>query len=159
MSLIGQLPLAAIRLLCKDIKVSERFYSEVLGLKRIDEEVTDEKNAHYDAGSVRLTLSENATKIEGQKSTSSGYLIFVVENSLEEVINDLTKRGVKFRSKKVLEDSTGKVAWFSDPDGNVIYLWQPPRRDSKNFRSVEGIVRHYESVSRALADLREEEAI
>ncbi len=51
----------------------------------------------------------------------------------------------------------GKAAWFNDPDGRVIYLWQPPSRDSKNFKGVETLVRHYESVSRALADLREEE--
>ncbi len=47
--------------------------------------------------------------------------------------------------------------WFSDPDGNLIYVWQPPHRESKNFKNVEPIVKHYELVSRALADLREDE--
>lgn len=46
---------------------------------------------------------------------------------------------------------------FADPDGNQLVLWQPPKRDSKNFKSVEPVVRHYELVSRALADLRAED--
>ena len=67
------------------------------------------------------------------------------------------KEGLKFKSRKIYEDSSGKAVWFSDPDGNVIYVWQPPHRGSKNFKDVEAIVRHYELVSRALADLREGE--
>jgi hypothetical protein len=49
----------------------------------------------------------------------------------------------------------GKTLWFTDPDGHVIYLWQPPRRESKNYDEVRSLVEHYESISRAVADLRE----
>ena len=81
----------------------------------------------------------------------------MVESSIDAVCSDLTKRGLKFRSKKIIDDSAGKAAWFNDPDGRVIYLWQPPNRDSKGYKDVETLVRHYESVSRTLADLREGE--
>jgi catechol 2,3-dioxygenase-like lactoylglutathione lyase family enzyme len=153
MSLIGQLPIAAIRLSCKNIEESKRFYGEVLGLREIEHE-SDNGGVHYDVGNIRLTLAE----AKGEAKTApSSQLIFLVENAIDVVCADLTKRGVKFRSKKIVSDSAGKAAWFSDPDGNVIYLWQPPKRDTKDFREVEGIVRHYESISRALADLREED--
>ena len=164
MSLIGQLPLAAMWLSCKSLEESKRFYRDVLGLHIIDE---DEKGGgiHFDLGNIRLSLiSKPPVKGNGESSgagklSSSDQLVFVVETAIDAVFQDLTKRGVKFRSKKILEDSMGKAAWFNDPDGRVIYLWQPPHRESKSYKDVETLVRHYESVSRALADLREEEII
>jgi len=169
MSLIGQLPLAAIELSCKDIDGSKRFYKDVVGLRLIEDEFgsnshkeESSKNVHFDLGNIRLTLSqmESSKAGDGGKTSapvSSRHFVFVVENAIDAVYADLTKRGVKFKSRKIYEDSSGKAVWFSDPDGNVIYVWQPPHRESKNFKDFEAIVRHYELVSRALADLRESE--
>ena len=158
MSLIGQLPLAAVKFPSKDIEASRRFYKDVIGLKPIEEEEEKKgKNAHFDLGNIRLTLSQ-LSPTKGEKAQPPpGQLLFVVENSLEAVHDDLAKRGVKFKAKKIAEDATGKSISFTDPDGNLIVLWQPPKRDSKNFKSVESVVRHYELVSRALADLRAED--
>lgn len=168
-SLIGQLPLAAIEISCKDIEGSRRFYKEVMGFKEIEDgesppmnKEDDSKNIHFDLGNIRLTLSQIGKSAEDAKLAgaplSSRHFVFVIENAIDAVYADLSKRGVKFKSRKVYEDSLGKAVWFSDPDGNLIYLWQPPHRDSKNFKNVESIVKHYELVSRALADLREDEA-
>jgi len=170
MSLIGQLPLAAIELSCKDIEGSKNFYKNVVGLRPIDDYTSEgghhdePRNVHFDLGNIRLTLSavSQSKGGDGARSLSQGaiatgnqHFVFVVENAIDAVYADLSKRGVKFKSRKIYEDSSGKAVWFSDPDGNVIYLWQPPHRGSKNFKDVEAIVRHYELVSRALADLRE----
>jgi predicted enzyme related to lactoylglutathione lyase len=161
MSLIGQFPLAAISFPSKDIEASKRFYKDVIGLEQIeiDEESSKSKCLHFDLGNIRLTLNPVApSKTEKTPAAQpTGQLVFVVESSIDKVYEDLAKRGVKFKSKKISEDSTGKSASFADPDGNVIILWQPPKRDTKNFKGVEGIVRHYELVSRALADLRAED--
>jgi catechol 2,3-dioxygenase-like lactoylglutathione lyase family enzyme len=169
-SLVGQLPLAAIEISCKDIEGSKRFYKELMGFREIEDDLPlpsngkddDSKNIHFDLGTIRLTLSQIAsakTSADAKASAVPGkQFVFVVENAIDAVYADLSKRGVKFKSRKVYEDSSGKAVWFSDPDGNLIYLWQPPHRDSKNFKGVESIVKHYELVSRALADLREDEA-
>jgi predicted enzyme related to lactoylglutathione lyase len=169
-SLIGQLPLAAIWFRCKNVEESKKFYGKVLGLKQIEHEVdASEKGAnvqnggvHFDLGTIRLSLIPKEDGIKNGKSLAVGksieasdQLVFVVENSIDVVQADLIKRGVKMKSKRVIEDSLGKAAWFSDPDGHTIYLWQPPRRESKNFQEVKKLVDHYESVTRALADLRE----
>jgi len=174
MSLIGQLPLAAISISCKNINESRRFYRDLIGLRIIEEEEKGDR-IHFDLGNIRLSLigkpspqlqphqKKGGVALAADPSASSGklgtsdHLIFVVESAIDQVYADLEKRGVKFKSKRVVEDSMGKAAWFTDPDGRVIYLWQPPRRDAKGFRDVEMLVRHYESVSRALADLREGE--
>ena len=165
--------MAAIEIPCKDIEGSRRFYKDVMGFREIEDELStpssqkedDSKGIHFDLGNIRLTLSQivsTKTSDEGRSVSSltgGKHFVFVVENAIDAVYADLSKRGVKFKSRKVYEDSSGKAVWFSDPDGNLIYLWQPPHRDSKNFKNVESIVRHYELVSRALADLREDEAV
>ena len=160
MSLIGEFPLAAVSLPSKDIEASKRFYKDVIGLKPIEvEEDSKNKSLHFDLGNIRLTLTLVSSS-KSEKSVGaplSGQLVFIVESSLDKVYEDLVKRGVKFKSKKISEDSSGKSIAFADPDGNVITLWQPPRRDTKNFRGIDGVVRHYELVSRALADLRADE--
>ncbi len=159
MSLIAQLPLAAIRFPSKDLETSRHFYEDMLGLASIEEdEEGSKKSLHFDLGNIRLSLvAVSPSKGEKAPATPTGQLVFVVENAIDKVHEDLLKRGVKFKSKKISEDSSGKSVSFADPDGNVIVLWQPPRRDTKNFKTVEGVVRHYELVSRALADLRAEE--
>lgn len=160
MSLIGQLPLAAVRLQTKDVEASRRFYKDVVGIKPIedDDEKSKSKIAHFDLGNVRLTLAQ-ATASKGEKMAEAppSQLVFIVENSIETVHADLMKRGVKFKSKKISEENSGKNISFSDPDGNTILLWQPPKRDTKNYKAVEPVVRHYELVSRAIADLRGED--
>ena len=201
MSLIGQLPLAAIQISCRDIEGSRRFYRDLVGLRSIDlegEEVLEnstsrrggqksklvvqkgggesDHEAHFDLGNIRLTLVASATSppapakkpLEQPKRAATPLpvpsaqqqqhhrLVFVVENGIEVVVGELAKRGVKFSSKKpIVEDASGRAAWFPDPDGNVIYLWQPPSRESSSFKDQEAVVRHYELVSRALADLKD----
>jgi predicted enzyme related to lactoylglutathione lyase len=169
-SLIGQLPLAAIWFRCKNVEQSKRFYGKILGLKSIEYESEDNSGpriqngttgVHFDLGTVRLTLIPQDEEIKNGKSAApqgvgaSDQLVFVVENSIDVVQADLVKRGVKMKSRKIVENAMGKTAWFTDPDGHIIYLWQPPRRESESFQEVKGLVDHYESVSRALADLRE----
>lgn len=159
MSLIGQLPLAAVKLQTKNVEVIKNFYRDVIGLKLIeeDEDKSKNKSVHFDLGNTRLTLTQVSQSKGEHAEAPTSQLVFVVENSIETVHADLLKRGVKFKSKKVSEDSAGKTISFGDPDGNSIILWQPPKRDTKNYKAVESIVRHYEFVSRAVADLRAED--
>jgi predicted enzyme related to lactoylglutathione lyase len=165
-SLIGQLPLAAVWFYCKNVDQTAKFYRDVVGLKPIEDLEGGERTPHFDLGTIRLTLLPIVSEENGSSKSKNGgnaeklmapqqeHLVFVVENSIEAVYKDLTKRGVKIKSKKIVEDELGKTAWFNDPDGHAIYLWQPPTKDSKDFKRVETLVKHYESVSRALADLR-----
>ncbi len=168
MSLIGQLPLAAIWFDCKNVEESKRFYKDLIGLKLMEEsnggieKRSSDDAVHFDLGTIRLSLLPRATIPKGEKNGgsvqvkngTSDHLVFVIENSIDAVQADLIKRGVKMKSKRIVENSIGKTTWFNDPDGHVIYLWQPPNRESKSFGEVQRLVNHYESVSRAVADLR-----
>jgi len=46
---------------------------------------------------------------------------FTVEKSLDDVIKDLTSRGVAFRGP-IVDDVQVRLAFFGDPDGNDLYL-------------------------------------
>ena len=61
--------------------------------------------------------------------------------SLEEVVRALRAKGVVFESYPHLQQnalgiwtapSGAKVAWVKDPDGNLLSLTQPTRRDQTN---------------------------
>jgi predicted enzyme related to lactoylglutathione lyase len=52
---------------------------------------------------------------------------FPVEN-LDELLNALREEGVAVEPK--VEDSEyGKFAWITDPEGNRIELWEPPKQE------------------------------
>jgi hypothetical protein len=39
------------------------------------------------------------------------------------------------KSKRIIEDEMGKTVSFNDPDGHVIYLWQPPSKKLEKLES------------------------
>lgn len=106
---------------------SHAFYSGVLGLKRI--EASSMANVYDAEGTpLRVTLVPNH---EPSRFTVLGWYVPDVRVAMTE----LAGRGVRFKSYDGFEqDEDGvwtapngrQVAWFEDPDGNVISLSQPP---------------------------------
>ncbi|MHC4938968.1 MAG: VOC family protein [Planctomycetota bacterium] len=52
-----------------------------------------------------------------------------VTKPIEEVVQTLTDRGVRFDGPIVADDDAGKFANFRDPDGNRFYLWEAARHE------------------------------
>jgi hypothetical protein len=42
---------------------------------------------------------------------------------IEQAVGALQRKGVKFQGP-IVEDNAGKVAYFEDPDGHLLYLWE-----------------------------------
>ena len=106
---------------------SHAFYSGVLGLTRT--EASPQAN-EYDAWGtpLRATLVPNHTP---SPFTSMGWRVPDVRAAM----SDLAARGVRFKSYEgFAQDADGVwnapngslVAWFEDPDGNIMSLQQPP---------------------------------
>jgi hypothetical protein len=106
--------------------------------------ISDERRGvYFVAGSgTMLNLYER------QHSTpESSVATFLVEN-LDDVMSDLRNRGISFEEYDmpdlktrggVYSDETGfKVAWFKDPDGNIIGIEQFP---SESMHSVRPTIR------------------
>lgn len=94
------------------------FYQDVLGLKLLFK-----KNdwAEFEIGGQRIALH----KSDKPAPSSGGAVISLHAEPIEETINSLKSKGVRFVDDlKVFP--YGKLASFLDPDGNLIGLYEPP---------------------------------
>jgi catechol 2,3-dioxygenase-like lactoylglutathione lyase family enzyme len=106
---------------------AKRFYEEALGLTLLE---NTPFALVFDANGVTLRLQKVQT-LDPAPHTVLGWRVADVQ----EAVSSLTTKGVAFERYRGLEqDETGvwsspsgaQVAWFKDPDGNVLSLTQEP---------------------------------
>jgi catechol 2,3-dioxygenase-like lactoylglutathione lyase family enzyme len=110
----------------KDLETARRFYEDVLGFS-VDRE--DPGGIQYQSGASRFAVYP--TQFAG---TAQHTLIGWEVEDIESVVDDLSSKGVTFEQYDMPElktDAKGiaamgpeKGAWFKDPDGNILSLWQ-----------------------------------
>lgn len=111
----------------RDLDRAIRFYTETLGLKlryRAGNEW-----AEVDAGKG-LVLGLHPTGSEGSPAGGAGSISvgFDVDESLDAVVATLRDRGVVFRGAiPDRPEEPVRLALFSDPDGNDLYLCETKR--------------------------------
>ena len=107
---------------------SRAFYQNVLGLRCIGE---DEFAAVYDSHGVELRVQKVKTFVP-QPHTALGWSVA----SIDRVVAEMRKKGVIFQRYSFLQrDNEGiwaapsgaKIAWFKDPDGNLLSFTEPLR--------------------------------
>ena len=108
---------------CSDLEVSNRFYSGVLGLRLL--ETSAVANAYDVCGTqLRVTLVDRPSRAP---YTVLGWRVV----DLPAVVDGLTAAGVQFvRYDGMGQDEHGiwhapsgaQVAWFTDPDANLLSL-------------------------------------
>ena len=110
-----------------DLDRAHAFYGDTLGLPRVDASAFANV---YDASGTPLRV----TRVECVASASYTVLGWTVAD-IEDTMASLTGRGVAFeRFSGVEQDDAGvwtapggaRIAWFRDPDGNVVSLTQHP---------------------------------
>jgi|SRR5687768_14617639 len=107
----------------RNLKTARTFYAETLGLKQVDAE-GDEVIVYKSGGSkINVYRSDYAGT---NKATA---VTWVVGDELDEIVRTLKEKGVKFehydmpgmqRKGDVHVAGDMKVAWFKDPDGNIL---------------------------------------
>ncbi len=117
---------AIATLAVKDLKAAAVFYEGALGFQKV--EVVDEELIIYRSGHgvFNLYRSKYAST---NKATA---LSWVVGNDLEAIVETLKNKGVQFEHYDHLPGMTRcgdvhsgggmKVAWFKDPDGNILNM-------------------------------------
>jgi catechol 2,3-dioxygenase-like lactoylglutathione lyase family enzyme len=108
----------------KDIDVAREFYAEILGLK----EVGAEGEELIAFGSGNSTLNVYKSRFAGTNQATA--VTWVVDN-VEGVVEELKAKGITFehydmpdmtRKGDVHVAGEMKVAWFKDPDGNILNI-------------------------------------
>jgi catechol 2,3-dioxygenase-like lactoylglutathione lyase family enzyme len=107
---------------------SRAFYEGVLGLTCIQE---DEFAIVYDAEGVELRIQKVRPFI-AHLHTQLGWSVA----SIDTVVKRLSEKGVVFEKYAALDQdrnciwtapSGARIAWFKDPDGNLLSLTESPR--------------------------------
>lgn len=106
-----------------DASRSRVFYEEVLGLKFVAD---DQFALVFEIGGLALRIQKVARK-PALEYTVLGWKV----SNIKKEVGRLTKAGVRFsRYDGLDQDESGvwcspsgaKIAWFSDPDGNILSL-------------------------------------
>jgi catechol 2,3-dioxygenase-like lactoylglutathione lyase family enzyme len=116
---------AVANIAVKNLETARKFYRDTLGLKQVGTE--DEEVIVFKSGSS--TINVYRSQYAGTNKATA--VTWAVGNELEDVVQALKSKGVKFehytmpdvtREGDVHVASDMKVAWFKDPDGNILNL-------------------------------------
>ncbi|HVT58236.1 MAG TPA: VOC family protein [Thermoanaerobaculia bacterium] len=111
----------------RDAAKAKAFYGDTLGLRLVSE---DHGALVFDAGGTRLRV-QAGVEVAAVKYTVLGWQVADIVAAVKE----LAQRGVKFEVfGGFRQDELGiwtahdgtRVAWFKDPDGNILSLDQAP---------------------------------
>lgn len=112
----------------RDLEVSGRFYGGVLGLRLLD--ASEFANA-YDANGTQLRVA-----LVGRVATAPYTVLGWRVPDIVATIGALRRAGVVFKRFETMTQDEfdvwtapggSRVAWFSDPDGNILSLQQAPQ--------------------------------
>jgi catechol 2,3-dioxygenase-like lactoylglutathione lyase family enzyme len=116
---------AVANIAVKNLETAKKFYEETLGLTQIGAE-----------GQEVIVFRSGSSKIYVYKSQYAGTnqataLTWVVGEDIEGVVQELKAKGVTFehydmpdmtREDEIHVAGNMKVAWFKDPDGNILNI-------------------------------------
>ena len=116
---------AVATLAVRDIAAARRFYQDTLGLEQVDAE-----------GEELIVLRSGDTRLNVYRSQYAGTnqataLTWVVGDRIDDEVRALKDKGVAFehydmpdmtREGDIYRCGDMRVAWFKDPDGNILNL-------------------------------------
>jgi catechol 2,3-dioxygenase-like lactoylglutathione lyase family enzyme len=106
-----------------DLETSVQFYTNTLGLHL--EYRAGDHFAMVDACGFLIGLHPPGPRTPAPGTSGSIQIGLTVSEPIERVVETLRERGVRFQEHEgrvVIDDSTVKLAFFTDPDGTVLYL-------------------------------------
>jgi len=116
---------AAANIAVRDIAVARKFYEDTLGLAQVDAE-----------GDEVIVMKSGDTLINVYRSQFAGTnkataVTWTVGDKIEDIVGALRAKGVAFEHYDMPDTKLEgdihvghgmKVAWFKDPDGNILNL-------------------------------------
>ena len=106
-----------------------KFYSETLGLPVVRE--WPEANISFiDIGSTTIELIGRDDATTATETTGGVHHIALHVEDVDEAFQELVEKGVRIRSEPRSVFDV-RVAFFYDPDGNILELCEDPRKEGK----------------------------
>jgi catechol-2,3-dioxygenase len=108
----------SVTIVVDDLKKAKQFYAETLGLK-----VQYQVEGHLvqvEAPGVTIGLLHPREGQDSHPGKSGSVHIGLEVQELGSAINLLKSRGVEFQP--IMEEEATRIAYFSDPEGNPLYL-------------------------------------
>ena len=116
---------AVANIAVKNLETAKKFYEETLGLTQIGAE--GQEVIVFRSGSSTIYVYKSQYAGTNQATT----LTWVVGKGIEDVVRELKVKGVTFehynmpdvtREDDIHVAGNMKVAWFKDPDGNILNI-------------------------------------
>jgi catechol 2,3-dioxygenase-like lactoylglutathione lyase family enzyme len=115
---------AAANIAVKDLEIAKRFYQDVLGLQLLDS--VPPEVVIFESGNSKIIVYKS--QYAGTNKATS--MTWTVGDNIEELVQALKARGITFEHYDIPNTKLGdihvdgkmKVAWFKDPDGNILNL-------------------------------------
>ena len=116
---------AVANLAVKDLAVARRFYEDTLGLAQVDAE--GDEVVVYRSGNTRINVYRSSFAGTNQATA----VTWQVGGDIERLAAALKAKGVRFEHYDMPDTKLEgdlhvmgdmKVAWFKDPDGNILNL-------------------------------------
>ena len=113
---------AVATLAVKDLRTAAQFYEETLGLRRAGSE--DSEVVVFESGDTRINVYRSSFA-----GTNKATALTWTVDDVEDVVRTLQRKGVRFEHYDLPETKREgdvhfagdvKVAWFKDPDGNIL---------------------------------------
>ena len=109
----------------RDLRAARKFYESVLGLEVVH--VEGENALEFQAGNAKLLVY--VSDFAGTNKATA--VTWTVGSDVEEIVRDLKAKGVTFEhydfpntpvSGDIHHAGRLRLAWFKDPDGNILAL-------------------------------------
>ncbi|MCU9613125.1 VOC family protein [Caldibacillus lycopersici] len=119
-----------VAIICSNIEISRRFYTEIIGLTIIKETYREERNSYK----LDLALGENyiielfsfpspPKRINFPEATGLRHIAFEV-SSLQEAVDELIQKGILVEDIRIDPTTGKKYTFFNDPDDLPIELYE-----------------------------------
>lgn len=119
-----------LAIICSDYELSKHFYTEILGLKILNEAYRSDRNSYKLDLAVNgryqielFSFPDPPERISGPEARGLRHIAFEIDD-LTQSVNELNRRGVLTEEVRVDEFTGKKFVFFSDPDGLPIELYE-----------------------------------
>jgi len=109
----------------KDLKATLHFFNKVMGLPVLRLMGTEDNPRFVIFRDIEISQRKDVTAIPDPDTASLLHIAFYVDN-IEEIVDQMTKRGAQFFVPITVNRDGSKWAMCRDPDGNRIEVTTAP---------------------------------